>query len=103
MTVGTKDSLTPEERYQNLEALWNAVLKALLDVFKTDQPHEIKASLYSVAIQFLRNNGTSAQSLKDAENQPHSYSNLTEQLEDLVSGESADNVIGFQPFKTEGP
>ena len=88
--------LTPKERHDKLIELWCVVLDRLLALF-TDPPSKgIRASYYAVAIQFLRNNGITAQDMKDPQ---EGMKDLAAQIAEITRDDPENNIVALnQPF-----
>ena len=81
---------TPKERHDKLIELWCAVLDRLHSLFTDPPPEGLRATYYAVAIQFLRNNGITAQDMKDPQ---EGMKALAEQIAE-VTGEQQHQEAG---------
>ncbi len=87
---------TPKERHDKLIELWCAVLDRLHSLFTDPPPGGLRASYYAVAIQFLRNNGITAQDMKDPQ---EGMEALVAQIAEVTRDDPENNIVALnQPF-----
>ncbi len=95
-------SSTPKERHDKLIELWCAVLDRLHSLFTNPPPEGLRATYYAVAIQFLRNNGITAQDMKDPQ---EGMKDLAAQIAEITKDDpdNANVVVLNQPFDHRPP
>ena len=94
-------SSTPKERHDKLIELWCAVLDRLHSLFTNPPPEGLRATYYAVAIQFLRNNGITAQDMKDPQ---EGMEALVAQITEVTKDDPDSNVVALnQPFDHRPP
>ena len=96
--MSTNDTavLTPKERHDKLIELWCAVLERLHSLFTNPPSAGIRASYYAVAIQFLRNNGITAQDMKDPQ---EGMEALVASIAEVTRDDPENNIVALnQPF-----